>query len=116
MPVPPDPIEGRQARPPPPPKIVGGEERYEVEVVFEGPVAATEKKLEPNQTQLQATGLSGCGWASLLMVVVAVARELSQDPTGRNRLQLVATSCPYLATYSSSTTNKFYFTYNLLST
>jgi hypothetical protein len=53
-------------------------------LVFEGPVAATEKKPEPNQTQPQATGLSGCSWASLLMVVVAVARELSQDPTGRN--------------------------------
>lgn len=34
MPVPPDPIEGRRARPPPPPEIVGGEERYEVEEVI----------------------------------------------------------------------------------
>jgi hypothetical protein len=34
MPVPPDPIEGRRARPPPPPELVGGEERYEVEEVM----------------------------------------------------------------------------------
>jgi hypothetical protein len=31
MPVPPDQIEGRCAKFPPPPEIVGGEERYEVE-------------------------------------------------------------------------------------
>jgi hypothetical protein len=35
MPVPPDPIEGRQACLPPPPKIIGGEERYEVEEVID---------------------------------------------------------------------------------
>jgi hypothetical protein len=35
MPVPPDPIEDRQACPPPPPEIVGGEERYEVEEVID---------------------------------------------------------------------------------
>jgi hypothetical protein len=36
MPVPPDPIEGRCAKPPPPPEIVGGgEERYEVEEVID---------------------------------------------------------------------------------
>jgi hypothetical protein len=34
MPVPPDPIKGRQARPLPPPEIVGGEERYKVEEVI----------------------------------------------------------------------------------
>jgi hypothetical protein len=34
MPVPPDPIEGRCARPPPPPELVGGEEMYEVEEVM----------------------------------------------------------------------------------
>ena len=34
MPVPPDPIEGRVARPPPLPDIVEGEERYEVEEVI----------------------------------------------------------------------------------
>jgi hypothetical protein len=33
MPAPPDPIEGRRARPPPLPEIVGGEERYEGEEV-----------------------------------------------------------------------------------
>jgi hypothetical protein len=33
MPVPPDPITGRRAKPPPPPEIIGGEERYEVEEV-----------------------------------------------------------------------------------
>jgi hypothetical protein len=41
--------------------------------VFEGPVAATKKEPEPNWTQPQATSLSGCSWASLLMVTVAVA-------------------------------------------
>jgi hypothetical protein len=35
MPVPPDPITGRHAKPPPPPEIVGGEERYEVEEVVD---------------------------------------------------------------------------------
>jgi hypothetical protein len=35
MPVPPDPITGRRAKPPPPPEIVGGEERYEVEEVVD---------------------------------------------------------------------------------
>jgi hypothetical protein len=35
MPVPSDPIEGRQACLPRPPKIVGGEERYEVEEVID---------------------------------------------------------------------------------
>ena len=35
MPVPLDLIEGRQARPPPPPDIVGGENRYEVEEVID---------------------------------------------------------------------------------
>ena len=46
------------------------------------------KKMEPNWTQLQTTGLSGCSWASLLMVTVVVAQELSQDPTGCNQLSL----------------------------
>jgi hypothetical protein len=35
MPAPPDPIEGRRARPPPLPEIVGGEERYEVEEIID---------------------------------------------------------------------------------
>jgi Chromo (CHRromatin Organisation MOdifier) domain len=35
MPVPTDPIEGRHARPPPPPEIVGEEERYEIEEVMD---------------------------------------------------------------------------------
>jgi hypothetical protein len=55
-------------------------------VVFKDSVAATKKKPKPNQTQLQATGLSSCDWASLSTVAVAVGSSGSQ-------VQPVATSC-----------------------
>jgi hypothetical protein len=54
-----------------------------LQLVFKGLVAATEKKPEPNQTQLQATSFSSCSWASLSMVIVAVGSCDSQvQPVG----------------------------------